>query len=111
MIMDKYQIIDKTLKLLSEYNISDNNSLKRDLLMRFEKGMTGNTENTEKKECYKNCWGGEVWDQLYHYYNEEYKRILVINYDEKEESSRCISPILSEFPYDRLNEICIEFIE
>ena len=95
-------IIKKTLKLLSEYEIHENNSLYKDLLNRLEEGFKKN------KKSYYSCWGGEVWDQLYHYYGEKYNRILVANYDERKNSFRPLSAVMNDFPYDELNQICKE---
>ena len=54
------------------------------------------------------CWGGGVWDTLFHK-DEQFKNILVLNYFET--SNYHASPVLAEFPYKELNDLCAKTLQ
>lgn len=54
------------------------------------------------------CWGGGVWDTLFHN-NDQFKNILVLNYFET--SNYHASPVLAEFPYKELNNLCAKTLQ
>ena len=101
------QLMNDTVEVLQRNSIEPCANLSEDLKSRLLKSLT----NCRLDEYDTTVWGGEVWDQLFHYYDEEYKRILVLNYDEIKNSSRCISPVEASFPYKDLNRICRIFVE
>ena len=71
-----------------------------------------NKSTLEEKLFSAECWGGGVWDRLYHY-NDPWKPVLVSNYHEmKEAAENCgrVSPIMNDFPYQELSDICVSNI-
>ena len=100
-------IIDQTViiveneldKRLSDKVITELNTL-------LEKYLHENL-TSERKLFNAGCWGGGVWDRLYHYH-DEFKPVLVANYTEMAaaEGGR-ESPDYNHFPHQELNSLCV----
>ena len=88
-------------KQLSDKVITELNTLLREYL---HESLTP-TERLRRAEC----WGGGVWDRLYHYH-EQFKPVLVANYYEMQEAAEHggrVSPDCNHFPYQELSSLCV----
>jgi len=104
-------IINKTQNIIEKtFGIELNNYIMIDIETLLDKNYLEETLSNKELLFNADCWGGGVWDLMYHKY-DIYKPILLLNYFERENNSRCLSPIMAHFPYDELNKICKKGLE
>ena len=100
------QVVNQTVELLDKYDIYTS-SIRFEFYKRLYLNILETEGNSRKINYYCSCWGGEIWDQLYHYYDDKYKHKLVDNHYERENNPR-LSPEYASFPHDDLNTICAQ---
>ena len=104
-------VITKTIQIVeATLNLQLSNKIIDELTVLLNEYLD-ETLKPDKKLFNAGCWGGGVWDRLYHYH-DEYKPVLVSNYRQYEFNNnvlgRRISPIYSNFPHKKLNSLCIQ---
>ena len=110
--MSKTQLINKTVdntinKIEEILDIRINNRAKNKILNLLNDYLNENKKYEEQLFA-ANSWGGGVWDLLYHSF-DEYKADLVLNYYQRQ--YRPLSPVYAKFPYDELNNYCVNTLE
>lgn len=100
-------IINKTQKLIeNKIGFELNNNIMNSIYILLDKEYLEESLTYDEKLFNSGCWGGGVWDFIYNY-DDDYKYILVLNYQEIEDNSR-LSPVNREFPHKELNQLCIK---
>ena len=99
-------IIEQTIQIIEKNTtISINGKIAAELKDLLNEYLSEDLTLSER-ERNASCWGGGVWDRLYHYH-DRFKPLLVLNYD----SDGVESPVMSTFPYEELNELCLKYLK
>lgn len=99
--------IDKTQQIVEKIlEVELSNQIVSEIEELLDKNYLEESKTYEEQMFNADCWGGGVWDLIYQNHND-YKPVLVLNYEEREDNG-CISPVMASFPYKELNEICKE---
>ena len=96
--------IEETVKIVEEtIKVDVSDEKKAELYILLDDDYLNVYKPKEIHLFNSDCWGGGVWDRLYHY-GDRYKHILVLNHTERQ--YRMESPVMAPFPYEKLNVIC-----